>query len=91
MLLHRWGGPYISLGNILQNLLLKRQVSNKTLQPGVLTLELFEPLRLFDLQAAVFIAMVRPCATSTSICRSFVTICSGLFRFLGIFLCSFPN
>src|SRR5271169_1853945 len=50
-------GLQVSRGNVLEHLLLKRQIGNKTLQANILALKVFHPLRLIDLKTAVFLAM----------------------------------
>src|SRR5664279_2126889 len=49
-------GLQVSRGNVLDHLLLKRQIGNKTLQADILALKLLHPLGLIDLKAAVFLA-----------------------------------
>src|ERR1035437_6997858 len=46
----------VSRCNVLEHLLLKRQVGNKTLQADILAFQVFHPLRLIDLKTAVFLA-----------------------------------
>jgi len=49
-------GRIAALGDILQDLLLERQIGDQPFQPGVLPLELLEPLSLLDLEAAILVA-----------------------------------
>src|ERR1017187_6578424 len=49
-------GLQVSRGDVLQHLLLKRQIGNKTLQADILAFQVLHPLRLIDLKTAVFLA-----------------------------------
>ena len=49
-------GLQVSRGDILENLLLKRQIRHQPLQPGVLLLQILHPPRLIKLKPAVFLA-----------------------------------
>jgi len=51
-----FGRLQVSRGNVLEHLLLKRQIGNKTLQAHILALKILHPLRLIDLKPAVFFA-----------------------------------
>src|SRR5439155_20136386 len=48
-------GLQVSPSNVLQHLLLERQISNQLLKPVVLLLEPFQPLRLVNTKATVFL------------------------------------
>jgi len=53
--LHGRGEPYISLDDVLQHLLVERQIRHDPLQAPVLLLELAQPLHLTRHQAGVFL------------------------------------
>lgn len=52
--MHGRGEPYISREGFLQDQLVQRELGDGLLQPLVLPLKLLQPLRLVELQAAVF-------------------------------------
>ncbi len=49
-------GLQVSLGHVLQNLLLQRQLRHQPLKPRVLFLQLLQPPGLLELEPAVFLA-----------------------------------
>jgi hypothetical protein len=49
-------GLQVSLGNIPQDLFLKRQISHQLFQPAVLSLKLFQPFGLINAKPAILIA-----------------------------------
>lgn len=49
-------GLQVSRGDVLENLFLKRQISNQALEPDILTLQLLHPLGLIELEPTIFLA-----------------------------------
>jgi hypothetical protein len=81
--------PVVSSCRLSRNHLAKRQIRDRTSKPGVLRLQILDPLDLFARQPAVLLAPAKVCdlsdpnasiasATDLLCCRSFATIDSGL-------------
>jgi len=89
--LHGRGGPYISADDVLQHLLVERQVDDDLLQPAVLFLKLTQSLHLRRHQAGVLLPpivvrrladpafrQISPTAVPSSPCRRMKAICDSV-------------